>query len=233
MKYLFIILPFLLVPDVYGHQAVCEVWHEVNGKIFPKPASGVFIADDGEALIATCRHPIINGGESVIVAVRFEDGVDRRVTNYYYDSIGWDIAIVSVASLPSSIVPIPIAEDIPKVGDSVVMHAFAPRQPKHGKVVGYARQIRSEAVQYMPPEPAQELQMDFASGSGDSGSPILNSDGEIVAILSSSDRQTFTIGPYNKPLMEFVNRVFERRAPEVPMREPDLIPDKPNFGILD
>jgi hypothetical protein len=97
----------------------------------------------------------------------------------------WDMALLEMPRL--GITPVEIAPEAPRVGEIVHAGGFGPE--------GAWKQVTGQVVKYVSPDNGKTydtLEFAGATRQGDSGGPIVNERGELVALLWGSDGQVVT-----------------------------------------
>lgn len=141
-----------------------------DGAVETRQGTGFNIAEDGS--IVTNRH-VVEGAEQVIV--RFPDGTSYGVSSY--KTAGEvDLALLSIdgAGLPALVLD---TKEEAKPGDMVTVI---------GNPLGYKRIAqRGEILRKIEVEdsPVAALLLDMDLNPGNSGSPVLNGQGRVVAVV--------------------------------------------------
>ncbi len=155
--------------------------------------TGFFINEDG--LAVTNWHVLAPGDEKRSIAVLFSDNPDdselhpekkRHFKNVLWsdDISGLDITIMSVELENNEKVPyFKIAKSSPKTGDRV-----ATCGNPHGLTASYTEGVVSSPPRRNPNRNGQFLQYSIATNGGNSGGPICDKYGQIVAIHELSER---------------------------------------------
>ncbi|MGQ9562870.1 MAG: trypsin-like peptidase domain-containing protein [Thermogutta sp.] len=194
--------------------------------------TGVLVArDDHQGWILTCDH-------------LFREGIGR-VTVVFPAGPGWrgfegrvvardpqaDLALLAIA-LPQA-TPIPLAETYPAPGEPVVLAGYGRTGRFHiipGQVLGY--------VASNLPQVKETLQIRGAAEDGDSGGPIVNAAGELVAVTWGTDGFR-SVGTYCGRIRAFLRAFLPggdaqmlgvTPAPPpapVPTPAPQLVPEGP------
>lgn len=175
--------------------------------------SGVLIARDGhQGWLLTCDH-------------LFREGIGQ-VTAFFRSAAGWqgfeariiardsaaDLALVVIAA--PEVPPIPLAEAYPSPGEPVILAGYGRTNRLHvvpGQVLGY--------VSTDSPGARETLQMTGGAQDGDSGGPIVNSAGQLVAITWGTDGYR-TVGTYCGRIRAFLRAFLPRRDEPIPTPAP-------------
>jgi hypothetical protein len=134
-------------------------------------------ARDGRARVLTAWHVIRDGRTSI--TIRWPDGTSGTARVVAWDS-AWDLAVLSAAAPAAA--PVPIAARPPAVGDRLTLAGYGP-------VPFTYREASGEVTQFLGPtgrHPMHMLEVRAAARQGDSGGPIFNARGEVVAVLWGS-----------------------------------------------
>jgi S1-C subfamily serine protease len=139
--------------------------------------SGVLVeARDGRARVLTAWHVVRDGRTSI--TIRWPDGTSGPARVTAWDS-AWDLAVLSTAAPAAA--PVPIAARPPAVGDRLTLAGYGP-------VPFVYREASGEVTQFVGPSrhPMHMVEVRAAARQGDSGGPIFNARGEVVAVLWGS-----------------------------------------------
>jgi S1-C subfamily serine protease len=158
----------------------------VNGATL---GAGVVIKADGEVL--TALHVVAGGGT---ITVRFADGT-AATGKIARSQQGSDIAVLSVDRLPQVVVPAVLGGGV-RVGDPVfpVGHPLGLRETlSAGVVSALGRSVDTENGRTL----TGLIQFDAAVNPGNSGGPLLDSNGQVVGVvtgLANPSRQPYFVG---------------------------------------
>jgi serine protease Do len=140
--------------------------------------SGVLVeARDGRAKVLTAWH--VCRGNRDAITIRWPDGTSGPARVTAWDS-AWDLAVLSTAAPAAA--PVPIAARPPAVGDRLTLAGYGP-------VPFTYREASGEVTQFVGPtgrHPMHMVEVRAAARQGDSGGPIFNARGEVVAVLWGS-----------------------------------------------
>ena len=160
-----------------AHPAVVRISNLTTGSICY--GSGTLIEHDGfGAVVLTCAH--LFRGTPGTIRVTFPDGASCEATIVGRD-ITWDLAALAIASPPAAR-PVPIATGHPKSGDPLTSCGYGSDGRywcNQGRTLGYAR--TSLTTTY------ETLELSGYARDGDSGGPVFNASGELVAVLWGTD----------------------------------------------
>jgi thiol-disulfide isomerase/thioredoxin len=142
---------------------------------------------DASGLVATNYHVI---KEASSASVRFRDGAEVEVTGYRAIDSKRDIAILQLKSVPKSAAVLKVAADGPKQGDSI-MAIGHPGGFEFSVASGIVSAIRKtsempdDVKEFLKTHPdCKWIQITAPSAPGSSGGPLLNSQGDVVGIVS-------------------------------------------------
>jgi S1-C subfamily serine protease len=156
--------------------AVCRI--ECGAGPSKDCGSGVLVeARDGRARVLTAWH-VVRGNRQAIT-LRWPDGTSGPARVVAWDD-AWDLAILSTAAPAAA--PVPIAARPPAVGDRLTLAGYGPVPFRY-------REASGEVTQFLGPtgrHPQHMLEVRAAARQGDSGGPIFNARGEVVAVLWGS-----------------------------------------------
>lgn len=135
--------------------------------------SGALVAVYGTwALVLTNWHVVRDAAGTITVI--FPDGFRSGAAVLKVDP-EWDLAALAIWRPQAD--PIPLAAEIPRVGEPLT-------------IVGYGsgpyRAATGRCLQYLSPgrnQPPEMIELSVAARQGDSGGPILNSQGELAGVL--------------------------------------------------
>ena len=183
-----------------SHPAVARIVNATDNTI--NHGSGTLIAaaadDDGKAgFVLTCAHLFREAvGE---VTVSFPDGGSYRAKLLGVDR-QWDLAVLRIARPQAA--AIAIAADAPRPGQWLKSCGYG-RDGRYwcnrGQVRGY---VRTEGTQS-----CETLEISGTARQGDSGGPIFNERGELVAVLWGTNGQIVG-GTYCGRIRLFLQRLF-------------------------
>lgn len=168
-----------------ANQAVVHIFVLDNAGAVLGTGSGFVLDTDGH--IVTNNHVVADGAAFQVV---FADGVSSRATVAGTD-VDSDLAVVTVETLPTEIVPLPLGNSTAvQVGQFVVAigNPFGEAGSMSvGIISGLGRTIESQRVaegggRYTLP---QVIQTDAAINPGNSGGPLLNLNGEVIGVNSA------------------------------------------------
>jgi hypothetical protein len=158
--------------------AVCRI--ECGAGPAKDCGSGVLVeARDGRSKVLTAWHVVRDGRNTI--TLRWPDGTSGPARVVAWDS-AWDLAVLSAAA-PSA-APVPIAARPPAVGDRLTLAGYGP-------VPFTYREASGEVTQFVGPMgryPMHMVEIRAAARQGDSGGPIFNDRGELVAVLFGEAR---------------------------------------------
>jgi S1-C subfamily serine protease len=141
--------------------------------------SGVLISKDGKIL--TAAHVVDKEGE---IKVEFTNG-ERMVARVIASSSSADLALLQVDRVPETVVPARLGDsDTVEAGDDIFIIG-APYGLSYTLTVGRVSARRPDETRGGILSTSEFLQTDAVINPGNSGSPVFNKAGEVVAIVSS------------------------------------------------
>ena len=177
--------------------------------------SGTIITNEKDrSIVLTCAHLFSDGVGSV--QIRFADGKTAAARLLAIDR-KWDLAALAIS--PTTIRPPPIATQAPKQGEWLSSCGYGPNGKfltNRGTLQGYVRAAGTRSF--------ETLEMTGAARQGDSGGPIFNQNGELVAVLWGSDGRTVG-GTYCGRIRQFLARLLR---PICPTQPPQAAPASPS-----
>jgi len=206
--------PDLCVPAVKPHAAVVRVAQVAPGgsRCY---GSGTLVHKDGkQGIVLTCAH-LFRGGTGD-VTVTFPDG-RRFAADLAAMDQAWDLAALRITQ-PEAM-PVTIAADHPEPGDPLQSCGYGPDGRywcNRGRVLGYVRTAATKTY--------ETLELSGRARDGDSGGPVFNASGELVAVLWGTDGRIVG-GTYCGRIRKFLGGIF---SPQVaPQQQPDSTPPAP------
>ncbi|MBL4886446.1 MAG: trypsin-like peptidase domain-containing protein [Planctomycetaceae bacterium] len=141
--------------------------------------SGYVVSSSG--LVVTNYHVIEGIKEAT---VEFSDGTKGKVTGYRYFDPKYDIAVIQIEVEDRVLVPLPLAEELPRKGASVVAFG-APHGLSFTTTEGIISAIRTQ--EEMQSQMGLQmngtwLQTSTPISSGNSGGPLVNMHGQVVGM---------------------------------------------------
>jgi len=165
--------------------------------------SGTLVdADDQGGVVLTCGHLFPRGAGSV--AVIFADGRQAGARLLGLDRV-WDLAALEIPR--PEIRPVPIAADSPQPGEPLQSCGYGADGRywcNQGRALGYVR--IAGAASY------ETLELSGSAREGDSGGPVFNQRGELVAVLWGTDGRIVG-GTYCGRIRQFLARILSLRRP--------------------
>lgn len=178
--------------------------------------SGTLVQSDQEQrVVLTCAH--LFSREADAVEVIFPDG--RRLPSSVLSlDRTWDLAALEVDR--SSVKAVSIADDHPNPGDQLQSCGYGTDGRywcNRGRALGYAKTAGTSSY--------ETLELDGCARDGDSGGPVFNQRGELVAVLWGTDGRTVD-GTYCGRIRKFLARILG--VGRSPQRPPGLVPPSPS-----
>jgi len=167
-----------------------DVYKKVNGKIRPAGSgSGFIFSSDG--LIFTNSH-VVNGAEKIMVSLLNENEIEAELIGQDPDT---DLAIIKIFSEGYSVAKLGDASSL-QIGQFVVAIGN-PLGYQHtvtaGVVSALGRTLRTESGRLVD----NVIQSDAALNPGNSGGPMINTEGEVVgvntAIINGAQGLSFSV----------------------------------------
>jgi len=167
-------------PAAAPHAAVVRIANALPGGITCYGSGTLVGKEDARGLVLTCSHLFRQGAGMVTVV--FPGGRQHGARLLERDD-AWDLAALEVREPPA--LPVAIAQEYPRPGESLQSCGYGPDgryQCNPGRVLGYAKTAASSSH--------ETLQVSGAARDGDSGGPVLNARGELVAVVWGTDGRT-------------------------------------------
>ncbi len=193
-------------PENAPHAAVVRIANAGSGGT--SYGSGTLVQKgDGRGLVLSCAHLFRQGtGE---VSVLFRDGRRHAARVMAIDG-AWDLAAVEIAEPAAA--PATIAETPPQPGDLLQSCGFGPDGRygcNQGRALGYARTLAGTTH--------ETLTLSGAAREGDSGGPVFNGRGELVAVVWGTDGRTVE-GTYCGRIRRFLAGLLAPGRRPAPLR---------------
>jgi S1-C subfamily serine protease len=172
--------------------------------------SGFIVKRSG--ILVTNAHVLADATQAMVV---FEDGRTLPITERYHIDTARDICIAKIEG--DSFQPIPIAKKLPKKGEQVIALG-CPQGLTFSATRGIVSAIReSEEFRDVVKSNANGtwIQVDAAISGGNSGGPLINTRGEVVAMStlgSTGDAQNLNFGISNEDISEAIRKVEAANA---------------------
>lgn len=177
-------------------QAVARIENRLPGGMAAY-ASGVLVAKDERCgRILTCDHLFREGIGRITVWLPAEAGFTAYEARLLARNSADDLALLTIAAPLNR--PVGLADDPPRSGQQVIMAGYGPNgvyRAVRGQVLGYVQKAGSAG--------AETLQIRAAAREGDSGGPIVDTSGRVVAILWGTDGYR-TVGTYCGRIRQFL-----------------------------
>ncbi len=180
-------------------------------------ASGTLVDDDGRrGIILTVWHSFIEPSPDSPITAIFPDGRTFAAELVGTDST-WDLAALEIGT--TGLTPLPIASEHAMAGDMLTSCGYGSPQERYwcnsGRAIGYGRAANQPL--------SQTLILSGPARLGDSGGPILNDRGELVAVVSGTNGRIIT-GTFVGRVRTFLANCRTRRGGQ-PTERPDCPPD--------
>ena len=179
--------------------------------------------DQRQAIVLTCAHLFRDGQGTT--TVQFPTGQCLPATVLEVDP-AWDLAVLATG--PAGAEAVTIADEYPRPGETLESCGYGPDGRywcNRGRALGYARTDATNTY--------ETLQLTGSARDGDSGGPVFNGRGELVAVIWGTDGRTVA-GTYCGRVRKFLSRIlpFRRPPPQQPIAVP-VSPDDPGQTPLD
>ena len=213
----------LALPSIGSpHPAVVRVCNETDRHY--NYGSGTLIEEAGQSLILTCAHTFREGSNRIYVG--FPDG-QRLEAKLLKQDQQWDLAVLAIPTPDWRVLPRKIATDWPKVGEEVRSYGWGGVDMTYrcnlGYVKGYSRTTETSS--------AEMLELTGYARDGDSGGPIFNGRGEVVAVCWGTDGKTVH-GTFCGRIRRFLAGIVRplvpvERRPPVQAKPPAVVESPP------
>jgi hypothetical protein len=186
------------------HPAVVRVVAPGKGSV--SFGSGTLVYADGETGLVITNWHVINEAIDT-VSVLFPDGFVSRATIAKVDR-DWDLAALAIRR-PPGVEPVRLAGQPPRPGEMLTIAGYGS---------GTYRAVSGPCTQYVAPGvkfPYEMVELAASARQGDSGGPILNSQGELAGVLFGEGRGR-TSGSYCGRVQWFLSAVVPSAATFAP-----------------
>ncbi len=160
-----------LLSDQTPHPAVARIIAPESSGV--SLGSGVLVdINESQGLVLTNWHVIRDSRSAVLV--QFADGFQSAGTVIRFDE-AWDLAAISIWKPKAT--PVPLAQRNPLPGEPLSIAGY-------GR--GAYREQRGRCTEYLSPGsgyPKELVELEAPARQGDSGGPILNTDGRLAGVL--------------------------------------------------
>jgi len=214
-------------PGVTPRAAVVRVANVVPGGSRCYGSGTLVHKSAAQGIVLTCAH-LFRGAKGSI-GVIFPDGRQFQADLVAVDH-AWDLAALKIAQPWAS--PVTIATEHPKPGDRLQSCGYGSDGRywcNQGRALGYARTAATDTY--------ETLELSGFARDGDSGGPVFNASGELVAVLWGTDGRMVG-GTYCGRIRKFLARIFPggslpRQQPDPSPSTPGPSPDEPSAPGLD
>lgn len=187
-----------------GHRAaVCRVRCENGTNFFG--GSGVLVRkQNGRGIVLTNWHVVRDGRTNVRVI--WPDGTESPAT-VIADDRHWDLASLDVPAPAAE--PVPLASAHPAIGERLTIAGYGSHPYTYREASGDVRQFW-RPIRHAP---LHIVEVGTTPRQGDSGGPIINSRGEVSAILHGG-KDGFTMGSDVRAIRSFLGDEFAAECPD-------------------
>ena len=162
--------------------------------------------DEGRGIVLTCGHLFRDGVGRI--TVWFSDGRPVDGELLAVDQT-WDLAALAIVR--PGVMPVKIAADYPVPGEQLESCGYGADGKywcNRGQVLGYTRTLATQTH--------ETLEMSGCAREGDSGGPVLNRRGELVAVIWGTDGRS-VMGTFCGRIRRFLHGILAvERKPERP-----------------
>ena len=209
-----------LLSDQTPHPAVARIIAPESSGV--SLGSGVLVdINESQGLVLTNWHVIRDSRSAVLV--QFADGFQSAGTVIRFDE-AWDLAAISIWKPKAT--PVPLAQRNPLPGEPLCIAGY-------GR--GAYREQRGRCTEYLSPGsgyPKELVELQAPARQGDSGGPILNTDGRLAGVLFG-EGDGRTVGSCASRLRVFLTTVgsdgFEPTPYSVAANTTHQIQKKPSY----
>jgi len=179
--------------------------------------SGVYL---GDGLVLTCSHLFRDDrGQPDVgrVVVSFVGGEASEATLIAEDTV-WDMALLRLAKAPDGVAEASLSVDPPTTGQTVAACGYGGSglvRRSVGRITGFGRDSGSQTADN------DTLIVSGSVRQGDSGGPIFDQQGRIVAVLWGSNRTT-VVGTRAARCLRFLAK-FRRPCPKPTEAAPEAV----------
>lgn len=195
--------------DTESHAAVVRVMNAVRGSRYY--GTGTLVENDEQGgVVLTCAHLFPQGSGNV--AVTFSDGQRLEARVLAVDA-AWDLAALEIPRAAAK--PVTIATEHPQPGEQLCSCGYGSDGRywcNQGRALGYVRTASSNSY--------ETLELSGSARQGDSGGPVFNQRGELVAVLWGTDGRIVG-GTYCGRIRKFLARLLGQRRTQRPQPSPD------------
>jgi len=180
--------------------------------------SGTLVqADAQRGIILTCGHLFSRGAGTVAVTFPDARSCDARVLAV---DRTWDLAALAIVQPAAA--PVRIAAESPQPGEPLASCGYGSDGRygcNQGRALGYVRTAAGASY--------ETLELSGSARDGDSGGPVFNQQGELVAVLWGTDGRMVS-GTYCGRIRKFLAGILAHGNPPQPQPSPDpLAPASP------
>jgi hypothetical protein len=181
--------------------------------------------DGGRGLVLTCAHLFRDGVGSITVT--FPGGSSYAAALLRIDTSA-DLAALAIGA--PALEPVELSSDFPRRGDPLVSCGYGSDGRlccNRGRVLGYVTTVGSHG--------RETLELSGAARMGDSGGPVLDRGGRLVAVLFGTDGRVVdgTFCGRIRRFLEGLSPRFCNRPPPAPPAAPLPRPVEPNEPLVD
>lgn len=197
------------------HPSVVRVVNAVGrGRCY---GSGTLVeADAQRGVVLTCAHLFSQGTGEVTVLLADGRRCEARLLTA---DRAWDLAALQIAQPQAAAVT--IAAEPPRPGEALSSCGYGPDGRywcNRGQALGYVRTSTTSSY--------ETLELSGSARDGDSGGPVFNQRGELVAVLWGTDGRMVG-GTYCGRIRKFLAGILGRGSPPQPNPSPDALAPVP------
>lgn len=176
-------------------RAVARIYAKESGAL--SSGSGTLVHVDAQFGYVLTNWHVVRDAEGGQIIAQFPDGSESAATILKMDE-KWDLALLRIWK--PNIQPLSLSTTVPVIGEPLTIMGYGS---------GKFRAARGVCKYYASPDrssPSEMIEVSTAARQGDSGGPVLNTRGEVAAVLFGSGRGV-TTGTHIGRVVEFLNSI--------------------------
>ena len=214
--------PLTCPPQASTHSAVVRVSVSAPGGVRCYGSGTLIDKNDERGIVLSCAHLFRSGADAVTVTF---SGGQRYTADVLEIDNSWDLSALRIPSPDAT--PVRVAADHAKPGEPLESCGYGSDGRywcNRGRAIGYAR--TSDTASY------ETLQISGTARDGDSGGPILNARGELVAVLWGTDGRRVG-GTYCGRIRKFLAGIASlgKAPPATWQHSPDAVESAPPASV--